>query len=254
MHATRAGWVVIAVALVALLPWQAYAACSFGDNSLQSMFDSTLGTGSLSAAGDCLPASSDGLWSSQGRAAATIVAQSTGESGSDFGIYDPRRPKYRISIFDGSASEGSESNIQLRKNGKTYNVFANDSFKGRFKSSTFGFYLRTASGQTFFSEARRNRDRADHMYAFAGNGDRFGNGPLDGAVFAKSMYLLAFEDSRLCRTGKKARIGCGVGSFQDFVVTVNSIAPIPLPAGAPLLGVALVALTIWRRRGVVHST
>ena len=133
-------------------------------------------------------------------------------------------------------------------------LLANDTFEGQFKSSTFGFFLRTADGQTFFSEDRGNRGRSDQMYAYGGNGDAFGDGPLDGSVFATSMYLLAFEGSQLCRKGKKTRRSCGDADFKDFVVTLNSVAPIPIPSSAPLLGAALALLTIWRRRGVADST
>jgi len=254
---TTQRWMTTAVlATLTAIAAHAQAACTFGSSgatSLQSTFDSLLAPGSLSASNDCI-GSSDTLWSAQGHAAATIIVGAAGaKSGDVFGIYDPRHRKSQISIFDGSAAAGSASSIQLRPNGTKYDVFANDTFEGQFTSSTFGFFLRTPANGTLFSEARRNRDGADHMYAYAGNGAPFKDGPLDGSAFESSMYLLAFEDSRLCRK-RASRARCGNADFQDFVATVNFVAPIPLPAGAPLLASALAGLAIWRRRTGVSAT
>lgn len=237
------------VAILLVVSTHVRASCVFGESSetsLQGVFDSVLPAGSLVAAGDCVASSADMLWSAQGRAAASILVEIAGFAGGNvLGIYDPLNPESgRVSLFAGPDGAGSNTTFSLVSSGGGYDVVTNGRVEGHFASDVFGFYLRTPQHQTFFSEPSRNADRADHMYAYRGNGAAFSSGPLAGSVFAASMYLLAFEDLPIPR---------GDRDFQDFVATVNFITPIPLPAGAALLGVALAWLR-FRRRGVADST
>jgi hypothetical protein len=183
----------VAAAALMMLAAQVRASCTFGasgEPSLQSVFDAVVSPGSLSAANDRV---SDALWTTQGRAAATIIVELAGFASSNLlGIYDPLNPKSRqVSVFAGSATSGSTTTLQLIPNGAGYDVIANDTVEGHFASSAFGFFLHTPQNQTFFSQPALNGDRADHMYAYRGNGGLFGAGLLAGTAFATSMYLLA---------------------------------------------------------------
>ena len=249
MRSTRRWTAAAALTTLTLFTAHVYGACAFGTSnemSLQGVFDSVLVPGSLSAANDCIPSAADGLWTAEGQAAATIVIELSKYAGKNIlGIYDPLNPQSQVSIFPGAASSGATTTLELVSDGAGYDVMANDAVAGHFASSAFGFFIRTPRNRTFFSEPTLNTDQADHMYAYRGNGDLFTGGPLAGTLFATSMYLLAFEN---------LRIPLGGPDFQDFVATVNFVAPIPLPAGAWLLGGLLASLALWHRRAVVAST
>ncbi len=245
----------VTAALLAAGP-QAHAACTFNgpgsEASLQSAFNSMLGSGAPNAVTACVPDGADAAWSTVGSVGAIdIVLELAGNAQSNtFGLYDLSDPSRRLTIFEGNDGVSAEATVRLRQ-------MANGTWRasvlefnnpddpsgwmhlGGLTTSAFGFYLGTATQGTFLSQTGRNTDGVDHMYAYGGNGAQFVGGPLNGELFAQQDFILAWEDL----------FGGGDRDYQDFVVVVQDIRPVPLPPAVWLLASSLIGLAgVARRR------
>lgn len=245
----------IAAALVAAGS-HAHAACTFGsaggEPQHQGVFNSILGAGAPSAMADCVADGADAAWTTVGSTGGIdIVLELAGNAQSNtFGLYDLNAPNRRLTIFEGNDGTSAEATIRLRQMGDgTWRAsvleFNNPddvtgwTHLGNLTTSAFGFYLGTASQGTFFSQTARNTDLVDHMYAYRGNGAAFVGGPLAGTLFTPQDYLLAWEDL----------FGGGDLDYQDFVLVVQDIRPVPLPPAVWLLASGLIGLAgVARRR------
>lgn len=170
----------------------------------------------------------------------TILFEFAGfRNANTFGIYDIRNSGNTLQIFSGREGAGSmEITIGLS------NTFASilpagGTGNATFSSPNFGFYL-DGPGGTFYSQSNLNAGGADQMIAFQGQGDRYidahGFGP---SLFSQGEFILAWEDLRYNRTD---------GDFQDFVVLVSNVRPVPAPSALGLLFIAMLGLGIGRRR------
>ncbi len=244
-------WATV-LACMAFATQDVWAVCSFqssNEPSLQSSFNSLFGgAGVLSATNDCLDdgtgANRDGAWSTQGRTSATILLELAGFANRNrFGIYDILNPANRIEVFDGLAGAGESAALSfvVGPGGVTVAVTRGSqttTSASPFLSEAFGFFLRTPQGNVFFSQSELNVSAVDRMYAYRGNGAVFAGGPavVVGSVFGVNDAILAYED-----------LVNGDNDFQDFVVLVRGVAPIPLPAAALLLLSALGGFAALRR-------
>jgi hypothetical protein len=221
----------------------ASAACQFGrsagghEQSLQSVFDTMLGAGQLSAENDCI--ANDQSWSTPQQLSATIVVElSRIARKNEFGIYDASDPSNRIQLFAGRDGAAAKSVVEFTRDGDGFDVSADGQKIGEI-GRNFGFYLAVSKHKAYFSDSQLNDGQEDHMVAYRGNGDAFVGGPLAGSSFAASMYLLGFENLSFRR---------GDRDYQDFVALVDTMAPVPIPSGIALLGSALIGSAVWRRR------
>ena len=243
------------LAAVGLGAQQAQAACTFGGSgepSLQASFGTLLGADAPDVMADCLADGADAKWSTVGAVGGIdIVLELAGNADTNsFGLYDLNNPNRRLSIFEGNDAANSTATVQLRLMGngmwrasvlEVNNPGDSTSWQhlNGLASSAFGFYLSTASNGTFFSQTSRNADGVDHLYAYQGNGAVFLSGPLADVVFTPNDFLLAWEDLS----------GGGDLDFQDFVVVVQDIQPVPLPAALWLFASGLIGLAgVARRR------
>jgi hypothetical protein len=248
---------------------EANAACSMGppESSLQQCFDTWLGAGVLPV-GNRLADGADSYWTTGGVASSTVVLELAGFANTNqFGLYDPVSGS-SVRIFEGSAAAGSTATIEfVAGSAGGYDVRVNGSTQGNFTSALFGFYLFVpTTGTTFYSNTAANAanppgpagaidpgPQPDHLYAYRGTNTRFlgqDNGIdevqglpeiLEGDVFASPQYILAWEDLRSSVSGYD-------GDFQDFVVLVKDITPVPLPAAAWLLASGLLGFGGLARR------
>lgn len=99
---------------------------------------------------------------------------------------------------------------------------------------TFGFYLGTPLG-TYYSHEVLNPDGFDHFLLF----DTSDNSV--GALLGADI-VLAWEDL----------FGGGDGDYNDAVVGITDVRPIPEPATLALMGVSLVTLIAARRRSLIR--
>jgi hypothetical protein len=106
-------------------------------------------------------------------------------------------------------------------------------------SEAFGFYLATPQNNVFFSQSNLNPGGADRSYAYRGTGVQFVGGPAAvlGTIFGVNDAILAYED-----------LLSGDNDFQDFVVLVRGVAPIPIPAAGLLMLSGLGGLALFARR------
>lgn len=187
---------------------------------------------------DGIGASGDAYWSSVGRTSATLLLEIAGFANiNSFGIFDASDPSNQLMVFSGPASRGARAQISFAADGTVSITSGNTTRTAHFDSIAFGFYLLTGEGHTMHSDSALNPGGVDRMYGYRGNGTRFISGPVltDGDprndIFGANDAILAYED-----------LLNGDNDFQDFVVLVRGVQPIPLPAAVWLFGGALFAL------------
>ena len=207
---------------------------SSGEPSLQVVLDGiTVGGGSsVDAFTDYLPDDLDSVWRIDGTSGtvSTIVIELAGYAGDNvFGIYDVSDPDNKVRIFRGRNDSGDQKTLTIDASG---NVEVNNRARGVFAGNEFGFYLATPGSSTgyWYSDSALNVDaNGDHMVAYQGTGDTVQIASLAERTWSSAEYILGFED---------LAIPVGDSDYNDFVVLVSSVTPVP-DIGTTLMLLAL---------------
>ena len=178
----------------------------------------------------------------------TILLQIAGYAGNDvFGIFDPNDHNNKLALIS-NGSNGGQAMLSVFSNGD-YKVNLGSGGSATFSTvNYFGFYLTTPSG-TFYSLPSLNEagditypNGTPHMLAFEGNGSKIKplNG-LAGGIWGPNEWILAWEDQRFPDSDL---------DYNDFVVLVESVHPVPEPAvlGMFGLGALMIGLAVVSRR------
>ena len=204
-----------------------------GGAALQGILDNaTIGVNSsVDVTTDMLSDAEDSYWEvgATGGSITSVMFTIPNGPGVDFGIYSGGQ---YVELLDSSAVVGQQVLLSIQANGDVYKNFVSTGVN--FDDNEFGYYI-GALGVKRHSDIALNDDGIDRMVAYQGMDiDQVQIGPWAPGVWGSGEYVLAWESSDQMQ-------------YDDFVVMVESVRPIPEPASMMLLG--LGGFVIRKRRG-----
>jgi hypothetical protein len=187
----------------------------------------------------------DGRWmvTGSGNASATMIIEIAGYANiNSFGVYNGSN---FATLFTGPAVQGARASFFVYANGdigilQQYSGIYT-TYSGFLTGNDFGFFMNSA-GNTWFSEEVRNSDQSDHMVAFQGKGDTVQLPSAFPGTWTSNEYVLAWEDLAIGPNGPSDK------DYNDMVVMVESVKPVPEPGTMVLLGTGLIGLAGWGRK------
>lgn len=196
-----------------------------------------------------------------GTSANKIVLEFAGNANvNTFGVFDPNNPANYLQLFSGPASSGWTTSLTNLGGGSyvanyfnALGVFQGSSSATFSVNNLFGYYLDTPNG-FFYSDPAMNEtggtvypNGTPHMVAYDGNGtNTIKVGNVTG-VWGANEYIMAWEDTPFAKSDL---------DYQDFIVIVESVHPIPEPAVLGMFGLGLIGVMFavrMRRRNNRNS-
>jgi hypothetical protein len=235
---------IAAAAMFSTASW----AVTFGDGgaALTTVLNDIAVDGDLGVdvVNDQLADTEDSYWSigATGGSVATVIIELAGLAGTnEFGLYDKSNPANTVTLFGGTAVTGSQAVVTILLDGSVLVNFVDQNVD--FAANAFGYFLNNPTSgfggsATYYSDTSLNADDFDHMAAYQGNGELVQIGQIAPGTWLSTEYILAWEDI----------FGGGDADFDDFVVMVESIDPIPEPSILALLGLGMLGLGLSRRK------
>ncbi len=139
-----------------------------------------------------------------------------------------------LDIFQGSASAISSATLEFDVSAGTVSLRGGTT-SAFISADHFGFYISTPQNNTFYTQTVLNADGADHAMAF----DTSDNG---ASGLLGSDIVIAFEDLL------QPSLSEPIPSFDDMVVGIIDIKPVPEPATLMLFGLGLLSVAGITRR------
>ena len=209
------------------------------EDNLQEVLDGitvgpVVGDSSVDTSTDAILDMYDSYWTftASGSSVATMIVEISGLAlYTSFGVYDMYNAGSQVALFVGSDDPGGfdgTSTLTILASGDV-GVDGADSgvdfasnADGQF---AFGFYIDTGA-VVWYSDTNLNSDGLDHMVAYQGTDtDTINIAGYGPGLWTDNEFILGFEDIS----------GLGDADYQDLVVMVESVQPVPVP-GAVLLG------------------
>ncbi|WP_051883238.1 PEP-CTERM sorting domain-containing protein [Salinisphaera hydrothermalis] len=183
----------------------------------------------------------NGTWQITGAPASSSALEATytaNFSNGLFGVYDINDPSISLNLLGPGTQNGPNPGRFTDYATLSYNpltgMFTGKASDGtqnsaNFGSNLFGFFL-TIGGNTYYSDPSQNGGDKTRMVGFRGLGNADPN-----ASALDSEYLFGWEDGT-------------DNDYQDYVVTVNGIRPVPEPSSIAMFGVGLLMIGFAARR------
>jgi hypothetical protein len=136
--------------------------------------------------------------------------------------------------------EGDQAVISIKFEGSVFVNFADTGVD--FSGNNFGYYLatpETGGPYTYYSDTSLNADGQDHLAVYQGtNTDTVQIADLAAGLWTDNEFILAWED--LYDLGDK--------DYEDFVVMVESVLPVPEPGTMIISGLFLLGAGFYVRK------
>ena len=205
------------------------------ENNLQEVFDSITVSGGIDAVTQQTPFAVFSSGASGGSVATMIIELAANAGANTFGLYDVGDPTNKAQVFAGAQGQGAQAVIGFMANG---DIRVNGVVVASGFGSAFGFYLGVPN-TAFYSQDALNPGNKAQALIYQGDGSTKLQIPgYAPGIFTVDEYIIAFEEVAFAQSDK---------DFQDMVVIVESIRPVPVP-GAVLLGLLGFGLIGWVKR------